>query len=110
MVPAAATPARAAGGAILRFRTAQKVYEKELSGGEANTTNNRMEMTALLEALRQLKEPCAIDLYSDSKYVIDSAAKGLGQGVARPRLEESRQIPRPEPGPVGPAAGREREA
>ena len=39
-------------GAILRFRTAQKVYEKELSGGEANTTNNRMEMTALLEALR----------------------------------------------------------
>ena len=53
-------------GAILRFRTAQKVYEKELSGGEANTTNNRMEMTALLEALRQLKEPCAIDLYSDS--------------------------------------------
>ena len=55
-------------GAILRFRTAQKVYEKELSGGEANTTNNRMEMTALLEALRQLKEPCAIDLYSDSKY------------------------------------------
>ena len=38
-------------GAILRFRTAQKVYEKELSGGEANTTNNRMEMTALLEAL-----------------------------------------------------------
>jgi len=46
-------------GAILRFRTAQKVYEKELSGGEANTTNNRMEMTAMLEALRQLKEPCA---------------------------------------------------
>ena len=58
-------------GAILRFRTAQKVYEKELSGGEANTTNNRMEMTALLEALRQLKEPCAIDLYSDSQYVIN---------------------------------------
>ena len=44
-------------------RQAQKVYEKELSGGEANTTNNRMEMTALLEALRQLNEPCAIDLY-----------------------------------------------
>ena len=52
-------------GAILRFRTAQKVYEKELSGGEPNTTNNRMEMTALLEALRQLKEPCAIDLYAE---------------------------------------------
>ena len=67
-------------GAILRFRTAQKVYEKELSGGEANTTNNRMEMTALLEALRQLKEPCAIDLYSDSKYVIDALSKGWVYG------------------------------
>ena len=53
-------------GAILRFRTAQKVYEKELSGGEANTTNNRMEMTALLEALRQLKEPCACLLYTSA--------------------------------------------
>ena len=70
-----------------------------------NTTNNRMEMTALLEALRQLKEPCAIDLYSDSKYVIDSLQKGWAR-VACPRLEESRQIPRPEPGSVGPAAGR----
>ena len=67
-------------GAILRFCTAQKVYEKELSGGEANTTNNRMEMTALLEALRQLKEPCAIDLYSDSKYVIDALEKGWAWG------------------------------
>ena len=83
-------------GAILRFRTAQKVYEKELSGGEANTTNNRMEMTALLEALRQLKEPCAIDLYSDSQYVINGLER-LGQGVARPRLEKSRQVPRPKP-------------
>ena len=90
-------------GAILRFRTAQKVYEKELSGGEANTTNNRMEMTALLEALRQLKEPCAIDLYSDSKYVIDSLQKGAGPGgLARPRLEESRPNSPPEPGSVGP--------
>ena len=44
-------------GAILRFRTASKVYEKELSGGEAETTNNRMELTGLLQALRQLKEP-----------------------------------------------------
>ena len=67
-------------GAILRFRTAQKVYEKELSGGEANTTNNRMEMTALLEALRQLKEPCAIDLYSDSQYVINGLEKGWAKG------------------------------
>lgn len=67
-------------GAILRFRARDKVYEKELSGGEAQTTNNRMEMTALLEALRQLKEPCAIDLYSDSQYVINALEKGWARG------------------------------
>ena len=50
-------------GAILRFEAGGKRYEKEISGGEANTTNNRMELTGLLEALRQLKEPCDIDLY-----------------------------------------------
>ena len=97
-------------GAILRFRTAQKVYEKELSGGEANTTNNRMEMTALLEALRQLKEPCAIDLYSDSKYVIDSLQKGWARGWRARGWKKADKSPRPEPGSVGPAAGREREA
>ena len=75
-------PAPGGWGAILRFRTAQKVYEKELSGGEANTTNNRMEMTALLEALRQLKEPCAIDLYSDSQYVINGLEKAGPRGGA----------------------------
>ena len=97
-------------GAILRFRTAQKVYEKELSGGEANTTNNRMEMTALLEALRQLKEPCAIDLYSDSKYVIDSLQKGWARGWRARGWKKADKSPGPEPRPVGPAAGREREA
>ena len=93
-------------GAILRFRTASKVFEKELSGGEAETTNNRMELTGLLEALRQLKEPCDIDLYSDSQYVI----KGLGQRLARPRLAQGGQVPRPERRPVGTAAGGERKA
>ena len=64
-------------GAILRFRSAAgKVFEKEISGGEASTTNNRMELTGLLEALRQLKEPCDIDLYSDSQYVINGLEKG----------------------------------
>ena len=50
--------------------------EKELSGGEAHTTNNRMELTAVIEALKALKEGCAVDLYSDSKYVIDAMEKG----------------------------------
>lgn len=68
-------------GAILRFRTSSgKVFEKEISGGEASTTNNRMELTGLLEALRQLKEPCAIDLYSDSQYVINGLEKGWAKG------------------------------
>jgi ribonuclease HI len=50
--------------------------EKELSGGEAQTTNNRMELTAVISALEALKEPCTVELYSDSKYVIDALQKG----------------------------------
>ena len=50
--------------------------EKELAGGENPTTNNRMELTAVLMALRALKEPCAVELYSDSKYVVDALQKG----------------------------------
>ncbi|MEA4966129.1 MAG: ribonuclease HI [Oscillospiraceae bacterium] len=49
--------------------------EKELSGGEPKTTNNRMELTAVIEALSKLKESCTVDLYSDSKYVIDALQK-----------------------------------
>ena len=54
-------------GAVLRW----KDVEKELSGGEANTTNNRMELMAVIAGLSALKEPCAVYLTSDSKYVID---------------------------------------
>lgn len=50
-------------------------HERELKGREAQTTNNRMEMTAIIKALEALKEPCRIDLYSDSKYVIDGITK-----------------------------------
>ena len=59
-------------GALLCYNGA----EKELSGGEAQTTNNRMELTAVISALQALKEPCAVELYSDSKYVIDALEKG----------------------------------
>lgn len=58
--------------AVLRYGT----QGKELSGGERETTNNRMELTAVIEALRLLKEPCTVELYSDSKYVIDALSKG----------------------------------
>lgn len=49
--------------------------EKVLSGGERETTNNRMELRAVIEALKALKEPCTVQLYSDSKYVIDALSK-----------------------------------
>lgn len=51
-------------------------HRKELSGGEASTTNNRMELTAVIEGLSALKFSCAVTLVSDSKYVIDAITKG----------------------------------
>ena len=59
-------------GAVLRYGSA----EKELSGGAADTTNNRMELSAVIAALSALKEPCKVTLTSDSKYVIDAVTKG----------------------------------
>lgn len=52
-----------------------KEMRKELSAGYQLTTNNRMEMMAVIEGLKALKAPCHVDLYSDSKYVIDSIEK-----------------------------------
>ena len=59
-------------GAILEYNGIQK----ELSGGEENTTNHRMELTAVIKGLQALKEPCIVELYSDSKYVVDALQKG----------------------------------
>ena len=59
-------------GAILRYHG----HERELSGGDAHTTNNRMELSAVIAGLEQLKEPCAVTLTSDSKYVCDAITKG----------------------------------
>ncbi|MEG2377453.1 MAG: ribonuclease HI [Clostridia bacterium] len=59
-------------GAILSYNG----KEKEISGGEAQTTNNRMELTGVIEALSCLKEPCNVMLYSDSQYVINGITKG----------------------------------
>lgn len=63
-------------GAILRYRG----VEKELSGGEAATTNNRMELTAAIMGLSALNKRCAVTLYSDSKYLIDGLQKGWAKG------------------------------
>lgn len=59
-------------GAILEWNG----VEKELSGGENPTTNNRMELLAVISALEKLNQSCVVELYSDSKYVIDSLTKG----------------------------------
>lgn len=66
-------------GAILQYGE----HKRELSGGEPSTTNNRMELTGVIAALEALKEPCEIDLYSDSKYVIDALEKGWAWGWKR---------------------------
>ena len=63
-------------GAILEWNG----VEKEISGGAADTTNNRMELIGVIEALSLLKEPCVVELYSDSKYVIDALQKGWVYG------------------------------
>ena len=62
-------------GAILEYQG----KEKEMSGGESSTTNNRMELTAVIAGLSALKEPCIVELYSDSKYVIDGLSKGWAE-------------------------------
>ncbi len=59
------------------------VHTKEIYGAERNTTNNRMELTAVIEALGLLKEPCEVSLYSDSKYVCDGLTKGWAEGWKR---------------------------
>ena len=59
-------------GAILIYGE----IKKELSGGETSTTNNRMELTAVIEGLKRLKFPCIVDIYSDSAYTVNAFSKG----------------------------------
>jgi ribonuclease HI len=65
-------PGEGGWGVILIY----KGIEKELSGFEAHTTNNRMELTAVIEGLKALKEPCRVKLYSDSAYIINALQQG----------------------------------
>ncbi len=59
-------------GAILRYGE----KKKEMSGGEAVTTNNRMELTGVITALSALREPCSVRLYTDSQYIVNAINKG----------------------------------
>lgn len=65
-------PGKGGWGAILTY----KGLERELSGGEAETTNNRMELSAVIAALSALKEPCEVRLTTDSQYVVNAIEKG----------------------------------
>ena len=62
---------------------------KELSGGERDTTNNKMELTAAIMALNALKEPCEVDLYSDSKYLTDAINLGWVYGWKKKAWKKS---------------------
>lgn len=64
-------PGKGGWGAVLRMGE----HEKELSGSEAETTNNRMELMAAIEALKALKQPCRVTLHTDSKYVLDGITR-----------------------------------
>lgn len=77
-------PGRGGWGAVLVYGA----YEKEMSGGDPMTTNNRMELTAAIEGLRALKEPCSVDLYSDSKYLVDAFEQHWVDGWRKSNFRE----------------------
>ena len=75
-------------GAILRYNG----HEKEISGGEAHTTNNRMELTAAIEALRHLKRPCRVIITTDSQYLVKGITEWI-QGWQRKGWQNSKKEP-----------------
>lgn len=78
-------------GAILRYGE----HEKELSGGDSQTTNNRMELTAVIKSLDALKEPCTVTLTTDSQYVVNSVTKGWVYGWAKKNWIKEKNKPVP---------------
>ncbi len=76
-------------GAILFYGP----HQKELSGGERHTTNNRMEIQAVIEGLKLLKEPCKVQVFSDSAYVVNCFQKGWIRGWLRNGWLNSKREP-----------------
>ena len=68
-------PGKGGWGAILVYKN----HRKEISGADANTTNNKMELTAMIKALEMLREPCEVEAYTDSKYLCDSINNGWAE-------------------------------
>ncbi len=71
--------------------------ERVLSGGEAQTTNNRMELMGVISALQALKEPCEVELWSDSRYVIDALEKGWAQSWKKKGWKKADKTPAKNP-------------
>lgn len=76
-------------GAVLIYKS----HRKEISGADAQTTNNRMELTAVIKALECLKEKCKIELFTDSKYVCDSIKKGWAESWRNNNWKKSDKKP-----------------
>ncbi len=76
-------------GAVLIYKS----HKKEISGSEINTTNNRMELTALIKALEALKEKCEIEIFTDSKYICDSIQKGWAKSWQKNGWKKSNKKP-----------------
>ena len=76
-------------GAVLRYNG----HEKEISGGERHTTNNRMELMAAIAGVEALNRPCMIDLYSDSKYTTDAFNQGWVQNWVRTDWKRTKSGP-----------------
>ena len=76
-------------GAVLIYKS----HRKEISGADAPTTNNRMELTAVIKALECLKEKCKIELFTDSKYVCDSIIKGWAESWRNNNWKKSDKKP-----------------
>lgn len=76
-------------GVILRYEG----REKELSGGEVETTNNRMELMGVITGLEALRYPCRVILQTDSKYVVDSVTKGWARGWRKNGWKKSDKSP-----------------
>ncbi len=76
-------------GAVLMF----KGFEKRISGAELSTTNNRMELTAVIEGLKCLKEPCEVEIYSDSAYTVNAFNSGWVYGWEKSGFKKSDDKP-----------------
>ena len=82
-------PGRGGWGAVLLFGT----YEKQMSGVSENTTNNQMELTAVIEGLKALKEPCEVMVYSDSAYVVNAFNNNWIEGWQKSNWRNSKKDP-----------------